>query len=357
MTLLLQVNAITFRMQSGLALRSANTSDLKEWKVESKLNSNNRLSRGLKPTSVLQFIASNEAINKWKTTLHSLLPILASAFCAAAIMYPVDLVRALQMSNAGLGLTTKELLVNFKNAHGFSGFFTQGLAPELARSTWMRFIKFALFPLVHMVVAKVPEKQGNELSRAVSAIIASIPEAISIMPLEISKIALQLDTKNLFRNNMLTAMKHVYETQGASGFMVGYLGVQYRQAAWSAGYFASIRFFEAHVQTLLATNDFNKKNPKTAKIIGQVLSGFLAGVFGACLNTPGDTIRSALQKKVLSNVATQATLLSVGQDIIASKGVGALYAGFKFKAFHLGGGGALMAFLVPFFKDVFQVKE
>lgn len=357
MTCFQQANAITFRMQTGLALRCTNASDLKEWQAESKLKSHDRVSRGLKPAFPLQFIASKEAISKWKATLHSLIPILASAFCAAAIMYPVDLVRALQMSNAGLGLTTKELLINFKNAHGISGFFTQGLAPELARSTWMRFIKFALFPLVHMAVANVPEKQGNELTRAISAIVASIPEAISIMPLEISKIALQLDTKNMFQNNMLKAMSHVYDTQGLQGFMVGYLGVQYRQAAWSAGYFASIRFFEAKVQALLATNDFNKKNPKMAKVIGQILSGFLAGVFGACLNTPGDTIRSALQKKVLSNVATQATLLSVGQDIIASKGVGALYAGFKFKAFHLGGGGALMAFLVPFFKDVFQVKE
>ena len=65
-------------------------------------------------------------------------PVLISAFCAAAIMYPMDLIRALQMANAGSGekLGTLQLLDNFRKIHGFQGFFTQGLVPELARSTW-----------------------------------------------------------------------------------------------------------------------------------------------------------------------------------------------------------------------------
>ena len=306
-----------------------------------------------------------KAPSKLRQTLKQILPILASAFCAAAIMYPLDLVRALQMANAGSGLTTKELLVNFHKAHGFTGFFTQGLVPELARSTWMRFIKFALFPVVHMSLTGLPESKGNELTKAAAAIVSSIPEALSIMPLEISKIALQLDTTNLYRNNMFKAMKRVFEEQGLKGFSVGYLGVQYRQAAWSAGYFASIKFFEKQVQKTFDAIDFTTKYPKASKTIAQLLSGFLAGVFGACFNTPGDTIRSTLQKKVLSqygnpqalqHAMSSLTFFNVGKDIIQAKGWQALYAGFQFKAFHLGGGGALMAFLIPFFKKVFEDK-
>lgn len=111
----------------------------------------------------------------------------------------------------------------------------------------MRFIKFALFPMVHMSLTGLPESKGNKLTKAAAAILSSIPEALSIMPLEISKIALQLDTKNLYRNNMFKAMQKVYGEQGAKGFLVGHFGVQYRQAAWSAGYFASIKFFEKQV--------------------------------------------------------------------------------------------------------------
>jgi hypothetical protein len=71
----------------------------------------------------------------FKQSLKKVGPILAASFCAAAIMYPLDLIRALQMANAnsGVKLGTIQLLDNFRKVHGISGFFTQGLAPELAR--------------------------------------------------------------------------------------------------------------------------------------------------------------------------------------------------------------------------------
>jgi hypothetical protein len=43
-------------------------------------------------------------------------------------------------------------------------------------------------------------------------------------------------------------MSTVYKEKGIKGFTVGYLGVQYRQAMWTAGYFASIKFFEQRVE-------------------------------------------------------------------------------------------------------------
>lgn len=296
------------------------------------------------------------AAPKKKNRLRAMLPILASAFCAAAIMYPVDLVRGLQMANAGMGLSTKELLGNFHKAHGMKGFFTQGLAPELARSTWMRFIKFALFPLVHQAVFHRPDNKGTGATKAITAILSSIPEAVSIMPLELSKIALVLDTANVYKNDMFKAMGSLYRQHGLGIFTVGYMGVQYRQAAWSAGYFASLSFFETQVRGLLTQLRCDQNSPM-AKMSAQVLSGFCAGVFGALFNTPGDTLRSTLQKKVLQGAPGHVSLLSVGQDIVKARGVPGLYAGFQFKAFHLGGGGALMAVLMPFFTKVFAEKD
>ena len=40
-----------------------------------------------------------------------------------------------------------------------------------------------------------------------------------------SKIALQLDSVNAFKNNMFNAMASVYRDRGLQGFNVGYLGV------------------------------------------------------------------------------------------------------------------------------------
>jgi hypothetical protein len=79
-------------------------------------------------------------------------------------MYPLDLVRALQMANAGSKETTLQLLSNFKKTHGVQGFFTQGLAPELARATWMRSVKFGLFPIIHLgITGGIPEAKVRKL--------------------------------------------------------------------------------------------------------------------------------------------------------------------------------------------------
>lgn len=298
------------------------------------------------------------ALEKQKSQSKDVLSILAASFCVAALMYPLDLIRALKMANAGSSLTTTQLLTNFKNAHGLQGFITQGLAPELLRSTWMRFIKFSLFPMVHFAISNgLTVEKGSSITKACAAFIGSVPEVISIMPLEIAKIVLQLDTKNIYKNNMITAMTSIVKERGLSGLAIGYFGVQMRQAIWSAAYFASIEMFEKRVNNLIEIASFgklNSKSNKSTRVFSQLLAGFLAGVFGAALNTPFDTIRSTLQKQVLGSSVVSATFLSTSSAILASKGLGGLYTGFGFKALHLGGGGALMAFFVPFFKNLFN---
>ena len=66
----------------------------------------------------------------------------------------------------------------------------------------------------------------------------------------------------------------------------------------------------------------------------QLAGGMAAGMFGAVFNTPGDVIRSTIQKRALAEIATgkvpfSASLLvggvkdffAVGGEIAASKGV------------------------------------
>jgi len=295
-------------------------------------------------------------------TLKPLVTVAVASFCAAAIMYPVDLVRALQMANAGSGVkqSTLELLSAFQKTHGTRGFFTQGLGPELARATWMRFVKFGLFPIVHKKVSGgLSEAQGSPFTRAVAGILSSVPEAISIMPLEVAKIALQLDSEKKLGNNMFRAMSYVYKDKGLGGLFYGYVGVQYRQSAWTGAYFASIKIFDEYITKMFKCifgNEFKIKENRAALVFTQFLSGFLAGMFGAVINTPGDTIRSSMQKTFLSGSGktATATFLGTGQAIVKSRGFQGLYAGFGFKAMHLGGGGALMAFLIPFFNKLYD---
>uniref|UniRef100_A0A6U4GZZ7 Uncharacterized protein n=1 Tax=Phaeomonas parva TaxID=124430 RepID=A0A6U4GZZ7_9STRA len=277
-------------------------------------------------------------------------------------MYPVDLVRALKMASvtAGKSETTLQLLAAFKETHGVVGFFTQGLVPEVARAAWMRALKFFLFPVMHEFVAHRPPSEGNSATKAMASVIASIPESITIMPLEISKICLQLDKAKVLGNSMFKAISDTVKRCGPAALFTGYVGVQYRQAAWTTGYFVSLDFFKNKARTALDYAGLEGKAQGMVNLAG----GFCAGVFGACFNTPGDVIRTNIQKTVLAGgecgvggiMAGPKNFFNVGSSIVSARGVGGLWAGFGFKALHLGGSGALMAVLVPKFKQLLNVN-
>lgn len=144
-------------------------------------------------------------------------------------------------------------------------------------------------------------------------------------------------------------------------FQLGYIGVQLRQGLWSMGYFTTIGFFQKNIEkavSLVTGPEYKLKEHASANTAALVCAGFMAGVFGAFLNTPSDIIRTAMQKKVLTQAIGTAiggnSYLSVGQEIFKLRGLSGLYAGLKFKSLHLGGGGALMAVFLPFFNDVFD---
>jgi solute carrier family 25 2-oxodicarboxylate transporter 21 len=68
------------------------------------------------------------AQKKEASALNTLPPVTAAAVTVAFTMYPVDIVRALVMSQASgekAGVTT--LVRNFYQAHGAAGFIKQGL--------------------------------------------------------------------------------------------------------------------------------------------------------------------------------------------------------------------------------------
>lgn len=279
-------------------------------------------------------------------------PILVSSFLTAGIMYPVDLMRALSMSSPGTPVVT--LFSNFHRDFGVKGFFTQGLVPEVSRATWMRGLKFSLYPVIHQAVFKKPVKEGTPKTKAAAAAITAVPEVWSIMPLEVAKITLTMDRANRFKNSMPKAMAHIFKERGLSGLFTGYPGIQYRQMSWGVAYFTSIGTFRKHVNNVLTNNLHMDPSSNNYKLTSDLLSGFAAGVFGACFNTPGDTIRSVVQKRILFPSEATAnlpnTFFGVGKEIINERGFTKLWSGFGFKAMHLGGGGALMAVLVPVVK-------
>lgn len=300
-------------------------------------------------------MASNQSV--WAT----LPPITCGALGTATLMYPVDLMRALKMSAAADGVSkgTLGLLQDFHARHGLKGFATQGVFPEMLRATYMRVLKFFLFPITHQAMYGYPETKGNGITKAIAAGVCSLPEGFTIQPMEVAKISLQLDKEKKYNNNSMAVMKEIMKTRGWTGLYVGYFGVQYRQTSWTAAYFASLKFFSEQSRVII---------PAEYKKLQNLAGGFMAGMFGAIFNTPGDVIRSSLQKRILAQpsghvpfsvglcVSGMTDFVSMAGEIIASKGIGGLYMGFGFKAMHLGGSGALLATLIPLFKTAFGVN-
>mmetsp|Transcript_25480 Transcript_25480/g.65840 ORF Transcript_25480/g.65840 Transcript_25480/m.65840 type:complete len:349 (-) Transcript_25480:322-1368(-) len=296
---------------------------------------------------------------------------LASGFVTSISMYPVDVLRAVRMSQAasstgGGGLISA--VISFRRAHGWGGFIKQGAAQEVARSTTMQALKFFLFPVFHQAMFDMDERQGSAATRAAAGATCAIVEGVVIGPIEVAKVGLQLDAANKFNNSGAAVLRACMRARGPLGAYAGYTGVQWRQSSWTGAFFGSLRFWERRADDGFRAVGLDRTT--TPSLVGphKVLSGFTAGAFASLFNCPADVVRTNVQKQFVAAAAeggSRAQLKlgefvrqdvaahwAVARSIVASKGISGLYVGYGTKAGHLGGCGALMAVLVPRFKEM-----
>lgn len=288
-----------------------------------------------------------------QSALQTLPPVTGAAVVTSIVMYPADVIRAVCMSNPGTGPVTATN--NFLATHGMKGFVQQGLAAEVTRASFSRMIKFWLQPIAHQSFFGKSEKDGSPFTKGLAGAIATIPEVITISPLENVKLAEQLDSEKRF-SGMASVMKHLNETRGPfGGFYCGYFGMQLRQMLWTGTFFLTIDVYKSAVKPVISSP------------LGQdIISGFVAGATGVMMNCWTDVVRSVVQKEAIqatfdkSIPAPSALYLTVNpgpffgkaSEIMASKGIGGLYSGVGVKCVHLGGSGAILAVLVPRFKKM-----
>uniref|UniRef100_A0A7S2BR69 Uncharacterized protein n=1 Tax=Haptolina brevifila TaxID=156173 RepID=A0A7S2BR69_9EUKA len=280
----------------------------------------------------------------------------------------MDVVRALRMASAtdAAALSTTQLLRNFIEAHGVLGLAKQGVMPEIARATTMRVVQFFSYPIVHETFFNRKPSEGTPATKLVSGMAASFPSAVAITPLENAKIALQLDSTKRFNNSMGEAIQHLWK-RGTFAPYVGLQGVFTRSAISFGPYIATLPYCQQ--LTGPAAKTVCGDTP-LATILGNLLGGLVAGSFGAALNCPFDLVRTNLQKQAIAlaeHPMTTAQILSlsfspvayfnVGRQIVATRGIGALYMGLTFKVAHIGGTGACNAALIPYFKRLFGIER
>lgn len=271
----------------------------------------------------------------------------------AAVMYPVDVVRALCMANPGMSAGTA--FRSFVDAHGLKGFITQGLGAELARGGTARTIKFWAWEPAHQLLYGKAVKEGTPMSKGLAGALGTFPEVIAISPLENMKLCAQLDKEGKFKGSADIA-KHLIRTRGVvGGLYIGYLGMQFRQCLFTGGSFGTMGFFSDKVRQAGISN----------KLVADILGGFGSGIVGVILNCWAEVARTGIQKQVVADtfkpevkappvtdIVNPMVLARATAKIASEKGViGGLYAGFGPKCVHLGGTMAIVAVLLPRLND------
>jgi len=308
------------------------------------------------------------AERKASSAVTTLAPISAGCMASAAVMYPMDVIRALRMASASeaVSRSTAQLLRDFISAHGLIGLARQGVLPEIARATTMRVVQFFSYPLIHEAFFSRKPSEGSPGTKLVAGMGAALPAALAITPLENAKIALQLDHAGRFNNSMGQAMRHL-SSRGLLAPYVGCQGVFTRSAISFGPYIATLPYCQQF--TVPASKKlFGDTNLGTT--LGNLLGGLIAGSFGAALNCPFDLMRTNLQKQAIAlaekpmSTAQIVSLsfgplsyLEVGRQIVNTRGLGALYMGLTFKVAHIGGTGACNAALIPYFKRLFGIER
>ena len=297
-----------------------------------------------------------ESSRKEASAFSTLPPVTAAAMTVAFTMYPVDIVRALVMSQAsGQRAGVPELVSNFYKAHGAAGFIKQGLGAEMARATVARVIKFWLQPVAHKAIYGKMQSEGTAVSKGLAGAAATFPEVLAISPFENVKLAQQLDKEKRFKGTG-DVFAHLYRTRGLPGLYTGYFGMQIRQMLWTGGFFFSLDLFKARSERFFGTGS----------VAADTVAGFAAGVFGTMINCWTDVVRTGIQKQAIAETFNPAiarpvfgpaymlsgvsAVAGTAASIYANRGIRGLYSGFLIKSIYLGGSGALLAILMPRFK-------
>ena len=132
-------------------------------------------------------------------------PLLVASAITATATYPLDFLRAARMSSAA---STDAAKLGLRAAVAK---FSQGLAPEVAKGTLSRVLKFGGFPVAHRLLYDRAPAAGSAASRAAAGALATFPEMALCTPLETGKLALQLDALKAAPafDNQLLSLIHI----------------------------------------------------------------------------------------------------------------------------------------------------
>lgn len=131
---------------------------------------------------------------------------------------------------------------------------------------------------------------------------------------------------------------------------------------WTGGFFLTLDLYKEGLEPQLGKG-----------VYLNTVAGFAAGVTGTVLNCWCDVTRTGIQRRAIKETFGKdfkrprvgmgyfsggvSEFFGQAGQIYSQKGIAGLYAGFGVKSLYLGGSGALLATLIPFYKQLLQVDQ
>lgn len=259
----------------------------------------------------------------------------ATAFGVVA-MHPVDSIKTLQQSDAGMGLS---ILAAGKKIvkDGGPGALYSGLGPYVTSDACAGALKFASYEILKKWVKdKVPEEQyGTALFGCAAA--AFIVSSVALVPGELLKQRLQMGQITSIRQGI----PQIFKAEGILGFYSGYSGVCIRDIPYTMlelGIYDNLKFFYLKVKNKNAAPGEERPITQFDQIVAAAISGGITGY----ATSPFDTIKTKLMVDTGYN-----GFLDCVAKTVKDSGVGSLFNGSL----------ARVAWLMPFTAIYLPVYE
>lgn len=249
---------------------------------------------------------------QWASKKRSLLPLVTpfSGFLSAgleiSVLFPMEYAK----TQLQLNRTNKNFnLLSHLRSKGLGIY--GGLPPMLIGAPIQGLLRFTCLDFFNNLFKDPVTGQNSVASGLCAGIAAGVLESLIVVtPMETVKTRLIDSNKGL-----VDGVRYVVRTDGVAGLYKG-VGATILKSASNQG----LRFiiFNQYKNMIISS-------PKQSLTASQsLLGGMIAGVLGAMINTPIDTIKSRMQSL---EAARYSSVLDCGRQMVVHEGIGSLWKG------------------------------
>lgn len=211
---------------------------------------------------------------------------LAGAFAGASemvVVQPLDMLKTRLQLNPTPGAGLISTLRSVVQEGGVLALY-RGLLPELLCGIPKSSVVYASYSKARQLLASATGRD-DALTSFVAGASSGIPEAIVVTPFQVVKVRMQARAHMGRYRNAGHCVSTMLREEGAASLATGLSATVMRNCVWNAFYFSSFVML-------------SRVRGEGGGRVQTLTSGFAAGVFATCFNTPFDVIKSRMQADV-----------------------------------------------------------